>query len=51
MYRLVVRLMLVGLGPAILAASLLAQGAPPPLVTPQELLDGLKPDGAHWLRG
>ena len=49
MYRLVARLTLVVLGPAALAASLLAQNAAPPLVTPQDLLDGLKPDGASWL--
>src|SRR5688572_7258833 len=31
------------------AAGLIAQQAPPPLVTSQEILAGLKPDGAHWL--
>ena len=49
MHRLVARLTLAALAPSILAASLLAQGAPPPLVTPQELLQGLPADGSRWL--
>ncbi len=49
MHRLVARLTLAALAPSIVAASLLAQGAPPPLVTPQELLQGLPADGSRWL--
>ena len=49
MHRLAARLTLVILGAATLAGSLVAQEAPSGLVTPQELLDGLKADGADWL--
>ena len=45
----IARLTLVALAAAVLAASLTAQEAPPPLVTQQELLEGLKPDGSRWL--
>src|SRR6266850_2485625 len=31
------------------AAALTAQQTPPPLVTAQEILDGLTPDGSRWL--
>src|SRR2546428_11724364 len=31
------------------AAALTAQQTPPPLVTSQEILDGLTPDGSRWL--
>ena len=50
MHRLAARFTLMVLGAATLAGSLVAQQAPPPaLVTPQDLLEGLKPDGANWL--
>ena len=42
---------LLGLLLALLAgaARLTAQQTPPPLVTSQEVLEGLTPDGSHWL--
>ncbi|MBI4886762.1 MAG: PQQ-dependent dehydrogenase, methanol/ethanol family [Acidobacteria bacterium] len=43
------RLALVALAAAVFAATLAAQNAPPPLVSAQELLDGLKADGSRWL--
>ena len=49
MFRSVARLMVLAGVAGILAASLVAQEAPPGLVTPQELLQGLKPDGSSWL--
>ena len=42
------RSMLAVAAAAILAGSLFAQ-APPPLVSPQELLDGLPADGSRWV--
>jgi alcohol dehydrogenase (cytochrome c) len=49
MRRWCVRGALVVLGAAALVATVAAQGAPPPLVSAQELLDGLKADGSRWL--
>jgi alcohol dehydrogenase (cytochrome c) len=43
------RLILAVLGLVMLGASLTAQNTPPPLVTPQELLQGLTPDGSRWV--
>ena len=44
------RLMLAVARPSsILAGSLVAQEAPPPLVSPQELLAGLPADGSRWV--
>jgi alcohol dehydrogenase (cytochrome c) len=43
------RFALVVLGAAALVTTLAAQDAPPALVTSQELLQGLKADGASWL--
>jgi alcohol dehydrogenase (cytochrome c) len=49
MRRRYVRGALVVLGAAALMATVAAQDAPPPLVSSQELLDGLKADGSRWL--
>ena len=49
MSSIVARLTLVFLVATALAASLTAQEAPPPLVTQEELLEGLTPDGSRWL--
>ncbi|MBI2189834.1 MAG: PQQ-dependent dehydrogenase, methanol/ethanol family [Acidobacteria bacterium] len=49
MSRTIVRLAVVAVAAGALAASLAAQGAPPPLVNNQELLEGLRPDGSKWL--
>jgi len=49
MHRRYVHGALVVLGAAALMATVAAQDAPPPLVSSQELLDGLKADGSRWL--
>ena len=49
MRRRYVRGALVVLGAAALMATVAAQDVPPPLVSSQELLDGLKADGSRWL--
>ncbi|HKC55188.1 MAG TPA: PQQ-dependent dehydrogenase, methanol/ethanol family [Vicinamibacterales bacterium] len=49
MRRQYVRGALVVLGAAALMATVAAQDVPPPLVSSQELLDGLKADGSRWL--
>jgi alcohol dehydrogenase (cytochrome c) len=49
MRRWCVRGALVVLGAAALVATVAAQDVPPPLVSAQELLDGLKADGSRWL--
>ena len=43
------RLGLVVIGAAALVAAVAAQDVPPPLVSAQELLEGLKADGSRWL--
>ena len=45
----IVRLTAAMLTAAGLVTTLVAQGVPPPLVSAQELLDGLKADGSRWL--
>jgi alcohol dehydrogenase (cytochrome c) len=47
--RLSVRVALIVLGAATVAASLAAQGVPSPFVSAQELLDGLDAGGSRWL--
>jgi alcohol dehydrogenase (cytochrome c) len=49
MRRRYVRGALVVLGAAALMATVAAQDVPPPLVSSQELLDGLGADGSRWL--
>src|SRR5262245_56402288 len=47
--RTSVRLAVAIIGAVVCMATLTAQNVPPPLVTAQELLDGLSADGSRWL--